>query len=41
LGDFLTPGDLCDLHGLALGLNRQIEDGMQGVLGLDRDIHRV
>jgi len=41
LRNFLTPGDLGDLHRLALWLDRQIEDGVQGVLGFDRDIHRV
>src|SRR5579872_2368644 len=41
LRDFLTPGDLRDFNWLTLWLNRQIEDGVQGVLGFDRDIHRV
>src|SRR5581483_3130450 len=39
LRDFLTFGDVGNLHRLAGRLESQVKNGVQGVLGFDRDIH--
>ena len=39
LRNLLPAGDFGDLHGLRAGVGRQIENGLKGILALDRNVH--